>query len=220
MLDTNFKQVKVIGFDLDQTLYPKSPEIDNVIQEYIYERMSRKLNIDTKTAKNKFVELYHTQGLGGTTSLISLGFPADEASNIIQEALENANIAEFLKPNQDLIDLLNRLKNKYSLDVITGSNRKNTETKLLHLNIPLTLFNSLITAENGSKSLGTSYKLWLSHYPNIVPENFLYIGDRVRSDYEIPKTLGIKSILVNISESDENTDCLQLKSVVDIGSYL
>ncbi|MBI1974577.1 MAG: HAD family hydrolase [Candidatus Zambryskibacteria bacterium] len=220
MSDTNFKKIKVIGFDLDQTLYPKSPKIDKAIQEYICGKIAKKFNTDIDTAANKFRELYHMQGLGGTTSLIRLGFPPEEASNAVQEALENADIAQFLKPNQELIDLLNKLGSKYSLDVITGSNQKNTKTKLVHLNIPLTLFNNIITSDDGSKSLGTSYKLWLFKYPDFTPEEFLYIGDRPRSDYEVPTGLGINCILVNMEESDNFYKCRQLKSILGIASIL
>lgn len=221
MLDTNYKNIKVIGFDLDQTLYPKSPEIDAAIQKYIYEKISERLHIDLPAAEKKFTELYQNgQGVSGRKALVQLGFPNEEAENVIQEALENAEIAKFLKPNPDLITLLHILKEKYALDLITGSSQKNALLKLTKLEIPATLFSHRITSDEGSKYLGTSYELWLSYYPEYTLENFLYIGDRPKTDYEVPNTMGIKTILVNVKEVDSKLPCPQLQSVLDIKQYL
>lgn len=220
MSPTDFKNIKVIGFDLDQTLYPKSPEIDSEIQKYIFEKISRKFGMDLETAQKKFEELYHTQGLGGTTTLIKLGFPPEEAGNIVQEALENADIAKFLQPDKTVRELLQKLKNQYAVDLITGSNFENAERKLKKLEIPASLFNHIITADNGSKSTGENYKYWLSFYPQYSPEEFLYIGDRPRTDYEVPSSLGIKCILVNVSQNDAELQCLQLSSLSELKNYL
>lgn len=220
MLDTNFKDIKIIGFDLDQTLYPKSPEIDTAIQKYIYNEIAKKLSITLGSAEEKFKSLYKNgHGLSGRKTLITLGFPEEGAENIIQEALENAEIAKFLHPNESLIKLLKKLGQKYTLDIITGSNLKITTKKLMSLGINSQLFQYLITDENASKSTGEAYRLWLSKYSNYSPHEFLYIGDRPRSDYEVPKTLGIKSILVNVSPNNKY-DCIQFPNILDLENVL
>lgn len=222
MSDTNYKKIKIIGFDLDQTLYPKSPEIDIAIQKYIYEKISKKDNIDVETAKKRFDELYRGgKGISGSKTLIALGFDTDIAKNIVQEALENADIEKYLKPNKEILILLNKLKEKYkSIDILTGSNKNNAFIKLKKLEIPVETFNNILTSDDGSKSDLSLYKIWLDLYPNNKPEEFLYIGDRVSSDYEKPKELGIQSILVNIKTHDRNVDCLQLDSIIEIEKYL
>lgn len=221
MSDTNFKDIKVIGFDLDQTLYPKSPEIDAAIQKYIYEKISQRLNINLDSAKNKFTELYRGgRGLGSRHTLVTLGFAKEEAGDIVQGALEKADIAKFLHPNPKLTSLLSQLSRKYTLDIITGSNQKNTLQKLLHLEVSTKIFSHVITADESPKSDGTAYKLWLSQYPKHDLGEFLYIGDRPKTDYEIPKILGIKSILVNIKEADPNVRCLQLRNILEIETLL
>ena len=53
----NFQNIKVIGFDLDQTLYPKSPEIDEAIQIYLYQKIAEHLGISIEVAENKFKEI-------------------------------------------------------------------------------------------------------------------------------------------------------------------
>ena len=213
-------KIKVIGFDLDQTLYPKSPEIDAAIQKYLYEKISELHKVSLAEAKKMFDELYRDgKGLGGTKTMMKIGFEAERAKNLVQEALENADIAKFLRPNPEVIDLLKRLKDKYIIDIITGSNLKNTSIKLAKLEIPTDLFSNIITSDQGSKSDLTLYKIWLSKYPDLKSENFLYVGDRVSSDYEKPKELGIKSILVNQKDTVPEIDCLQLPDLKSITTH-
>ncbi len=220
--NTNFSKIKIIGFDLDQTLYPKSPLIDEAIQGYLFEEISLLKKISKDEAKKIFDSYYKNgKGLSGSKTLIQIGFGENRAKNLVQEALENADISEFLKPNKDILSILKYLKNKYSsLDIITGSNKKNTLIKLDKLKINTSLFKNILTSDNASKSDLDAYKIWMSYYPNLLPENFLYIGDRPSTDYEKPKDLGIKSILVNIKEFDPSINCLQLKSLIEIKEYL
>ena len=209
--------IKVIGFDLDQTLYPKSPEIDEAIQAYIYPFVAKHKNVSLEEAKRLFKESYHVHGLGGTATLKAFGIP--DASNIIQEALEKAEIAHFLKPNPELLTLLHELKAKYgTIDIVTGSDRANAEKKLQKINIPLEIFNNVITANNGTKSNGDAYRIWLERYPEFSPNQFLYIGDRAKSDHLVPKELGIASILVYTV--DPTAECPQLKNPLELRPLL
>jgi len=214
----NYKnKIKVIGFDLDQTLYPKSPKINKIIQDYIYQKINEHKKCGLKKSEQLFKGLYQEgRGLSGRKTLIQLGIP--NAEDIVQEALENANIARFLKPNKKIINLLQGLKDKYhNIDLITGSNINIVLDKLAKLGIPKDIFLHIIA--NASKSDGQAYKIWLSYYKNLKAEEFIYIGDRV-SDYLVPKKIGIQTILVNISNKDKTIDCPQLSSIEKIESFL
>lgn len=212
----DYSKIKVIGFDLDQTLYPKSSVIDEAIQIYIYHKISEHKGVSLAEAEKMFKDLYQGgRGLGGSTTLKTLGIP--DAANIVQEALERADIDQYLVPNQETITLLKRLKAKYkNIDILTGSNRANADKKLNKLGMSNGLFGHILTNDEGSKPNGDLYKQWLALYPDLSPENFLYIGDRPRSDYEVPKSLGIDSILVYCKTHDTNIDCPQLASLKDI----
>lgn len=215
-MDQRFQNIKIVGFDLDQTLFPKSAEIDNAIQEYIYKKIAEHKNISFEEARTAFRELYKDgAGLSGSQTLEYLGIPG--AGEIVQEALERADIANFLHANKETNQLLTDIKNKFAaLDLITGSGVKTRDMKLGRLEIPLSIFNHAIDGTVYSKSDGTAYKLWLSLYPNFKPEEFLYIGDRVRSDFEVPSTFGIQSILVNVSKPKTEVACLQLPHLIDL----
>jgi len=212
--------IKVIGFDLDQTLYPKSPKIDESIQKYIYEKIAEHKNCTQEEARTLFTDLYKEGcGLSGSKTLEMLEIP--NAQEIVQEALERADIASSLIPNQKTLELLHTLKKKYgNIDLITGSDVSNTTKKLEKLSIPKELFNYLITGEIATKSTGEAYILWFSKYPHLRPNEFLYIGDRVSSDYEAPDALGIKTILVNIKKEDPLLPVLQLSSLLDLKKIL
>jgi len=219
---TNYKDIKVIGFDLDQTLYPKSPEIDEAIQIYLYKKIAELKQVSLKEASDLFNNLYKEgKGLSGSKTMIKLGFQEENARDLVQEALENADIAKFLIPNQEVNELLQQLKNKYqNVDIITGSNKTNSNLKLKKLGISEKIFSQIISADDASKSDLSAFNLWISCYPNYKPKNFIYIGDRISSDYEKPKELGIASILVNIKNINSNIDCLQLSSLLKINEYL
>src|SRR3989344_1655454 len=119
-------KIKYIGFDLDQTLYPKSPKIDQAIQKYIYEKIAQHKKINVEYARELFYSYYPK--ISGRKTLIELGIP--DAENIVQEALENADISEFLIPDPSIRKLLEQLSKKYTLALITGSNKKIAIKKL------------------------------------------------------------------------------------------
>lgn len=212
--------IKIVGFDLDQTLYPKSSEIDEAIQSYLYQKIAEAHGTSIKEEEKHFKELYRQgKGLSGGKTLQALGIP--NGSDIIQEALERADIGAFLKPNPATQRLLRRLKERYrALDLITGASKKNTAYKLERLNIPEGLFSHIITADDASKSDGSAYRQWLNCYRGNDGSSFLYVGDRVSSDHEIPTSLGIQTILVNVSAHDPGVACLQLGFLNRIADYL
>ncbi|MEK6902293.1 MAG: HAD family hydrolase [archaeon] len=189
--------VKIIGFDLDQTLYPKSPEIDEAIQEYIYTRISAQHGCSIDESRKMFY--LHYPASSGSKTLELLGVP--NARDVVQEALERADIARFLQPSPQIVQLLNDIRTKYgSVSLLTGSDRPIAEKKLRALHIPLELFD-LTLFGTPSKSTGEAYVEWLNYFKQknkeLQPNQFLYIGDRYSSDVEAPQKLGIQTWLVN-----------------------
>jgi len=213
-MDYSYKDIKIIGFDLDKTLYPGSDKIDETIQDYIFEKIAEHKNIPKVEAKRMFKELYKKgKGLSGRKTLIALDVP--NAHNMVQDALEQADIASSLSPNPRVVNILKRLANKYKIDLITGSALSTVLKKLDKLKIDTKIFSNIIDG-NYSKSDGTAFNTWLSYYPKLDPSQFLYVGDKPLSDYHAPKKLGIKSILVNQQEQDSKISCPQLGSFEEI----
>lgn len=213
------KQIKVIGFDLDHTLYRGSKETNRVIQEYIFAKIAVHLKVGAEEAGKMFGELYQDgKGLSGRKTLIELGIP--NAGEIIQEALERADIASTLSEDPGLLALLKRLKERYLyLDIVTGSSLKQTLQKLAALGVPESMFSNCITDEVAVKSDGDAYRHWLGLY-DYPAESFLYVGDRPDTDGRIPAALGIQIILVNVKEKDPSLPFPQLPSLEELEKYL
>lgn len=215
-----FDDIRIIGFDLDQTLYEKSVGIDEKIQEYLNVRIAERLGVSESEAREQFRALYQNgQGLSGSRTLMALGFEKDEAGNIVQEALERADIDEFLVPNPKTVAFLRRCAKRFdAVDLITGSPREIAKRKLEKLRIPIEIFGECITGDDASKSDGAAYRRWLGAYPDRVADDFLYVGDRPSSDYEAPKLLGIRSVLVNVA--DVKADCPQYASIAEFEAVI
>ncbi len=209
-------EIKAIGFDLDQTLYPKSQEIDRAIQQYLYQKISEVKRCGIDEAERLFKSLYPEHS--GRETMIKLGVP--NAAEVVQEALEKADIAPYLKPNTEVQQLLKTLKEKYRhIALITGSGEQNAKDKLKALEIPLEIFEIVIYGDT-SKRDGTAYKQWMQKLPHIKPEEFLYIGDRAVTDVYPAQDLGMKTILVNVKEIHKKLKVLQLSALLDLKKIL
>lgn len=216
MATPDLRNIRVIGFDLDQTLYPKSPAVDARIQEYLYEKIAVTRRVSRDEAERLFAKRYRGgAGLTGSQTLRDLGIP--DADEVVQEALERADIASLLTPDKETNRLLSEVCEHYEgMDLITGSNRVQMEKKLQALGLSPQLFSNLITADDATKSDGSAYRLWLARYPALVPDQFLYVGDRIRSDHEIPSTLGIRTALVYVDATDPALTALQAKDLKEV----
>ncbi len=208
--------IRVVGFDLDQTLYPKSPLIDEKIQGYLYEKIAEHKNVSLENARTLFNERYRGgAGLSGRQTLLDLGLP--NAAELVQEALEKADIASVLSPDPELNQLLAGLHSAYQgVDLITGSSKRQTDLKLAAITLAPHTFTHIITADDSSKSSGESYQRWFALYPDYAPEQFLYVGDRIRIDHEIPAALGIHTALVYVKETNPSLTCLQYPSPIEL----
>lgn len=208
--------IRVVGFDLDQTLYPKSPEIDKKIQAYLYETIAAARGVSRNEAERLFTERYRGgSGLTGSQTLRDLSISG--ASEVIQEALERADIVSLLAPDAETNRFLAHVRTSYEgTDLITGSSLDQTNKKLRALGLFPGLFSHIITADDATKSDGGAYRAWLARYPTFAPHQFLYVGDRVKSDHEVPSALGIKTSLVYVEKVDTKLSALQVPTLREL----
>lgn len=214
----DLSSIKVVGFDLDQTLYPRNPGIDMAIRNYIYDKVASANDVSIENAKQLFDDAYDKQGLSGSQAMRKLN--VENAANVMQLALEEADIAKLLVRDQSTIDLVDKLSKHYQLDIITGSHRSNALEKLEVIDLQPDQFNNIITGELHPKSTGVAFEEWLLRYPDLKAENFIYIGDRVSTDSISPAGYGIRSILVNVEKEDPDACGPQLKSLAEITNFL
>ncbi len=204
-----YEDIEIVGLDLDQTLYPKSPLIDEAIQGYLYRQIAKDLGCNLEEAELAFTSRYKQgSGMSGSQALRDLGIP--NAGTLVQEALEQAEISEFLQPDDELIHKLGIMIDRYtSVDVITGSNNNNARKKLIATGLNSLHFGVVLTADDAAKSNGDAFKLWTSRRPQVPNSRRLYVGDRVKTDHEVPSSQGIATALVYVSQPKPEVDCPQ-----------
>jgi FMN phosphatase YigB (HAD superfamily) len=215
----NIEKIKVVGFDLDKTLYPQSDDIDREIKSYIFQKIDEHLKCGLDVARELFNDIYQ-EGKGSSVSQALNTLKVPDAKNIVQKALENANFSKYLKPNEVDLNTLYKIKEKYkNIDLLTGSVRENALEKLNSLEINQDIFNNKFFGDDASKSDGEMYRMWMDCY-EFQPENFMNVGDREFSDCLVPQKLGISSILVNQEKEDLEHVFPKLKRFVDLENIL
>jgi len=199
----SLENIKIIGFDLDNTLYPSTDEIQERIRRGIYERLSGELNISVKKARELFEENYNGDfawSLSGSRTINEIGRRYDKdlsERDIVQESIEKADILDLIQPNPALVNMLRRLNTKYCMDLITSTTYDLARGKLERIGIRKDFFEYFLTASKfGRKGDGTVYEYWLRER-GVSPKAVLYVGDNKKQDIDSPKALGINTCFVN-----------------------
>jgi len=194
----------VVGLDLDGTLYPVGSEINNIIREEMCRRLSEVIGVTAEYTRKLF-ETHYAQIGSGSKTIATIaenhGHKID-AVELAQRSLEEADILEFINPNPELREMLERLRGRYQIDLVTGSGRVLTSQKLERLGIPKDIFGHVLCKEDGNKLDGSIYQRWLG-LRSVSPERVLYVGDGIKRDIRPCRDLGIKTCYVK-GESDES----------------
>ncbi len=189
------KGVRAVGFDLDQTLYPDSAEIQERVRTEIARRILEKRPIvgDIDGARSFFEERYRDLG-SGSKVLAEVGY--EQPVFIMDECLTRADILDFIQENPILVNALSQLRNKYEiLFLITSSPEYLALSKLQRLGIDHDVFNYAVystTEGAGRKSTGRPFS-YIQRLTRIPCANHLYIGDSLYSDIIPAKSFGMRT---------------------------
>jgi len=211
------EKISVVGFDLDGTLYPITPEIKEKQREKIYEKISIHFGISPEESRELFEKYYGELG-SGIKSMEAISKKLQRPfhnSHFIQESLEQADFLYLLKPNLLLNEMLVRISKIKRLDLITGSTSAFLLKKLERIGISPDLFQLLSTHEDGSKSSQEIYLKWLSQTKRL-PSQHIYVGDNPKLDIDVPKSLGIKTCFLG----EYNRADFQIKDILELENLL
>lgn len=214
MLDQT--NIKVIGFDLDGTLYPLTREIQKRIRGKIYEKIAGLFDISLEEAERRFEEGYERIMSGSKViEEIALGFGRRIDRDIVQESVEEADILNLIDANPELRDMLQRFSRERGLDLLTSSEYGFALEKLRKLGIDYGVFEKILHRKDGSKSSGEMYEKWIS-IRGLSPSELFYVGDNKKQDIDSPKRLGIRTCIVGkYGGADfQIADILQLEEVL------
>lgn len=195
-----FYNTKAVGFDLDGTFYETKGEIDNRIRtklaEKILEINPSLLNIDS--ARDYFEKRY-ANSHSSTRILKEAGY-GEDALAIRDWCLANANVLDLIKPNKNLANILERMSEKYELNLLTNSPKQLSLIKLDRLGINAEIF--YLKFFDSRKLEGESFEEMIS-FSKFPAEEHVYVGDSLTSDILPAKRLGMKTIAIssNINEA-------------------
>ena len=213
----SLNNIKAIGFDLDNTLYSQTPEVDTKIQDYICEKAAKMLGKEKNQLRSEFNQ-YYTILQSASRALIVLGVPTREkAKEIVQESLEEADVASVLNIDKNLCNMLERLAKSHKLFLITGSRENIAQSKLSALGIDPLIFNPRIySGDKNKRDDGTAFK-YVSELLGIPYERIMFVGDREKVDIIPASQLGITTAIVN-AKSEHAT--YNLLSIYDLEKIL
>lgn len=186
LISADYKNVKIIGFDADDTLWVNEPYYRETEKEFcilLEKYQSHKVIIeDLYNTEIKNLELY---GYGTKAFVLSLIETAIEVSKGKLTATEIKTILSLgkkqIQKTNELIDgvdeVLNKLCTKYPLIIATKGDLLDQERKLANSGLT-DYFHHIEIMSNKTEG---HYKQLINHL-NISPSEFLMIGNSLKSD--------------------------------------
>lgn len=221
--------IKVIGFDADDTLWVNEPYFQDVERQFC--RIMKPYLPEEETSKELFktemqnLEMYGYGAKGFILATIETALRATDGKITSEELNLIINTGKTLMtmPIQ-LLDgveqVLQQLQGKYKLILATKGDLLDQERKLQKSGL-IGYFHHI---EIMSDKHENNYKKLLAHL-DIQPEEFLMVGNSVKSDILPVINIGAKAIHIpfevtwqheNNHESSENHDFITVSSIAEI----
>jgi len=204
------KNIKLITWDLDGTLYPANPDFSKEIEKRKIEKVAAYLNTSINEAKIEFNKIL-TETKSHTKTLDKIGI---DGTQFFLDMWRDISLNLYIQKNPELVDLFSKIQIPKAM--LTNSNsRESIKKKLNLIGLKTDQFKFIITSVDVgyNKPHPKIFKALiekaqtLSHSP-ILPGEILYVGDREKLDIIPPKKLGIKTCLVG-KTSNEADICVQ-----------
>jgi len=210
-------EIEAIGFDLDGTLYPTDDKINKRIRKQIAIKIFEK-KPELKTIDNSldYFEKRYQLLKTGTRVLEETGF--ENATEIMNECLANADILDLIQENKRLYEILKKLKLKYKLYIVSSSPRELSLLKLKKVGLSENLFDFGIFSDTpyaGPKTTGEAFDYLLKKI-KIPPFKHIFIGDRESSDIIPAKSRGMKTIMVGGESSISDITIKNINEIENI----
>ena len=187
-----FKNVKVIAWDMDTTLYKPDPVLGKAFLDGCIEEVAKKKNLSFKDAKIIF-DKARLETDSSTQTLINLKVGDFYTVWEIQKRIGKKN---YLKKDPQLPLLFSHLSHLRHF-LISNSVPEEIETVLGAIDLSEDYFEKCISVVDAGepKPSPKPFELLLK-ITGLPPEQHVYIGDRELVDIVPAKKLGMKTILV------------------------
>ncbi|WP_036383455.1 HAD family hydrolase [Muricauda sp. MAR_2010_75] len=232
-MEVDFSNIKVIGFDADDTLWVNETYFRETEERFadLLEGYETKNKVDQELFKKEMdnLEIY---GYGIKGFMLSMIESALELSN---NKIPQETISEILKLGKDMIshpvelldgveEVLSKLVDKYRLIVLTKGDLLDQERKLEKSGLSKYFHHVEVLSDKKE----SNYSNLLEHL-NIEVDEFLMIGNSLKSDVLPILKIGAKAVHVPfhttwahemVTETEQMNDHLKLNSLKDILKYL
>lgn len=232
-MEINFDEIQVIGFDADDTLWVNETYFRDAEEAFadLLEKYETKNKIDQELFKMeiKNLELY---GYGIKGFMLSMIEAALELSN---NQVSQSTLSEILNLGKNMIshpveilegvvEVLERLKGKYRLIVLTKGDLLDQERKLERSNLSEYFHHVEVLSDKKEKN----YQDLLDHL-EINVKNFLMIGNSLKSDVLPLVNIGAKAVHVpfhttwqyeEVVEPEGKSGYMTVAKLTDVLNYL
>ncbi|UWX53947.1 HAD hydrolase-like protein [Maribacter litopenaei] len=232
-MEINFDEIQVIGFDADDTLWVNETYFRDAEEAFadLLEKYETKNKIDQELFKMeiKNLELY---GYGIKGFMLSMIEAALELSN---NQVSQSTLSEILNLGKNMIshpveilegvvEVLERLKGKYRLIVLTKGDLLDQERKLERSNLSEYFHHVEVLSDKKEKN----YQDLLDHL-EINVKNFLMIGNSLKSDVLPLVNIGAKAVHVpfhttwqheEVAEPEGKSGYMTVAKLTDVLNYL
>ncbi|MBQ4914546.1 HAD family hydrolase [Maribacter sp. MMG018] len=232
-MEINFENIKVIGFDADDTLWVNETYFREAEEQFtsLLEQYETKNKIDQELFRMeiKNLELY---GYGIKGFMLSMIEAALELSNgevsqkTISEILEIGKemISRPVEILDGVVEVLESLEGNYRLIVLTKGDLLDQERKLARSNLSRYFHHVEVLSDKKEKN----YQDLLNHL-EIGVDEFLMIGNSLKSDVLPIVNIGAKAVHVpfhttwqheEVEEPREKTGYITVQKLTDVLQYL
>ncbi|MEM9076733.1 MAG: HAD family hydrolase [Bacteroidota bacterium] len=232
-MELDFSGIKVIGFDADDTLWVNETYFRETEERFaeLLEGYETKNKIDQELFKMEMdnLELY---GYGVKGFMLSM---IESALDLSNQSISQQTISEIIELGKKMIshpvelldgvvEVLEKLKGKYRLIVLTKGDLLDQERKLEKSGLSKYFHHVEVLSDKKEQN----YKNLLDHL-NIGLDEFLMIGNSLKSDVLPIINLGARAIHIPfhttwahemVSEDEQVNNHLKLNSLRDVLKYL
>lgn len=231
-----------VWFDVDNTLYKMSDQLEARILDAMYDRVSELLKISLEETRNIYDTLLrHTES--HTASFKRLGLSADEA----RKTYNSTDIQSFVQRDPALVQMFNYFaelripcsiySNSYmrTIDAILHKlGLESDRTKRFAFKIPGEAFPKTEVDPSNPEDTAAFQRVQLSGFGRIIelthsdaglfytgPDNILFVGDREKIDIRPAKLAGMRTARVMWGKQEDTKadykleDIYQLRQIVE-----
>jgi HAD superfamily hydrolase (TIGR01549 family) len=209
------KEIKLICWDLDGTLYPSNDKLKKKIELLIYQAVAGAQKINNTDAQELFLKK-RSELKSSTKTLELLGVPG---SDFFVSTWDNIDLSEYIDKNIELADKFAKASEflvKHA--ILSNSNTQDQvvrKLKLIGINPSVFIF-VLTSVDLGINKPDKKAFEAVINESGLSSEEILMVGDRVEVDLVPAKNVGMRTCLVGGKSSEADISVGTAEDVFDL----